>query len=203
MRVSPATLAAHRRSLLDHAGRLFRRQGLDGVNIAEISRAAGLTHGAFYGHFPSKTDLAAEACNVSLHEGAGHWRARADRARDQGRDPLTAIIEGFLTEAHRDTPETGCALAALGTEIVRAAPALRAALDDGIGALTGVLEEELALLHPDRPAGDHAATALAVLSGMVGGLILARACGDPERSRAALAHAAAMARAACDLSPSP
>ncbi len=198
MRVTPATLASHRAALLDQAARLFRRQGLDGVNVAEISHAAGLTHGAFYGHFPSKLDLAAEACGKSMQDGAAHWRARAISARARGQDPLTAIIDGFLTPQHRDTPEDGCTLTALGGEIVRAAPKLRAALDDGVAALTAVLEEELAAHRPNLAQDARAATALAVLSGLVGGLIVARACTSPERSEAALAHAAAMARAACD-----
>ena len=93
MRVSRQTLAAHRSAILDQASRLFRGRGLDGVGVADITRAAGLTHGAFYGHFPSKTALAAEACGRSLLQGAEHWRGRAARARAAGRDPLAADPE--------------------------------------------------------------------------------------------------------------
>jgi TetR/AcrR family transcriptional repressor of nem operon len=193
MRVSRQTLAAHRSAILDQASRLFRGRGLDGVGIADITRAAGLTHGAFYGHFPSKTALAAEACRRSLLHGAEHWRARAARARAEGRDPLAAIIRGYLTERHRDRPEDGCALATLGPEIARAEPVLREACDDGITALTEVLEEELGAARPELDVAARAGQALAVIAALAGGLIIARACTDPERSRAALESAAAMA----------
>src|SRR5471030_2504976 len=135
MRVTKQTQARHRAAILDEAGKLFRRDGIDAVGVADITRAAGLTHGAFYGHFPSKTALAAEACRQSLIEGAEHWRSRAARARAVGKSPLAAIIDAYLTEWHRDHPESGCALSSLGPEISRAEPVLRQALSDGIDAL--------------------------------------------------------------------
>lgn len=193
MRVSRQTLAAHRAAILEQASRLFRGHGLDGVGVADVTRAAGLTHGAFYGHFSSKTALAAEVCRDSLVMGAGHWRARAARARAAGRDPLAAIINGYLTERHRDCPGEGCALATLGPEIARAEPPLRAALDEGLAALTEVLEEEIAARRPELDHAARARLALAVVAALAGGLIVARACADPERSRAALESTAAMA----------
>jgi TetR/AcrR family transcriptional repressor of nem operon len=193
MRVSRQTLAAHRTAILDQAGRLFRGRGLDGVGVADITRAAGLTHGAFYGHFSSKSALAAEACRRSLLQGAEHWRARAARARAEGRDPLAAIIRGYLTERHRDRPEDGCALATLGPEIARADPPVRAALDEGITALAEVLAEEIGAGRPELDAAARQRIALGVLAALAGGLIIARACADPERSRAALDAAAEMA----------
>src|SRR5580704_10783929 len=149
MRVSRHTLAAHRAAMLDHAGKLFRGHGIDAVAVADITRAAGLTHGAFYGHFPSKTALAAEACTASLQAGAARWRRRAARARAEGRDPLAAIIDSYLTEQHRDRPEDGCALSSLGPEIARAEPPLRQALDAGVTALTELLEQEISIRRPD------------------------------------------------------
>jgi TetR/AcrR family transcriptional repressor of nem operon len=138
--------------------------------------------------------LAAEACRGSLLEGARHWRGRAARARGQGRDPLAAIIDAYLTERHRDRPEEGCALASLGPEIARADLPLRQALDTGITALTEVLEEEIGARQPRLDAAARAGAALAVLAALAGGLILARACAaDPERSRAALRAAAELA----------
>ena len=191
MRVSQQTLAAHRAAILEQAGKLFRERGIDAVGVADITRAAGLTHGAFYGHFPSKTALAAEACRTSLTEGARHWRGRAARARAAGRDPLAAIIDAYMTEGHRDRPEDGCALAARGPQIARAEPPLRQALDAGISALTEVLEDEIGAQHPGL---DAACAALAVLAALAGGLMVARACADdPERSRAALRAAADLA----------
>jgi TetR/AcrR family transcriptional repressor of nem operon len=199
MRVTRALAAEHRQALLEQGGRLFRARGIEGVSLAEVARAAGLTHGAFYGHFPSKTALVAESVRDSLARGVAHWRRRAARARDEGRDSLQAVIEGYLTARHRDAPETGCALAALGPEMSRAEPMLADALRDGTEALAAVLGEEVAALHPALPAAECRARGLAILAAMTGGLVLARAlAADPEASRAALEAASRAARAAAE-----
>lgn len=199
MRVTRALAAEHRQALLEQAGRLFRARGIDGVSLAEVARAAGLTHGAFYGHFASKTALVAEAVHGSLLAGAGHWRRRAGRARDAGRDPLAAIVDGYLSERHRDAPEAGCALAALGPEVSRAEAPLADALRAGTEALALVLAEEVAALHPALAPVECRARGLAILAAMTGGLVLARAlAADPDASRAALDAAARAARAAAN-----
>ncbi|MCK8787789.1 TetR/AcrR family transcriptional regulator [Roseomonas sp. NAR14] len=204
MRVSRATLENHRRAILDAAGRLFRRGGLERVTLAEVTREAGLTHGAFYGHYPSKTALAEAACRDSLECAAAKWRVRAAEARAAGADPVAALVHRYLTERHRDEPGGGCALVALGAELCRGEPGLREALSIGTRALLAVLEEEIA---PRRPALDpdgRRRAALATLAAMAGGLQLARACGpDPELSREALEAAALLAVQAADTAGAP
>ncbi len=199
MKVSRVLAAEHRQALLEQAGRLFRARGIEGVSLAEVSRAAGLTHGAFYGHFPSKTALVAEAVQASLESGEAHLRRRAARARAAGGDALAAIIGGYLTERHRDAPEAGCALAALGPEVSRAPPPLADALRAGTELLAAVLAEEVGALHPELPAAACRARGLAILAAMTGGLVLSRAlAADPDASRAALHAAARAARSAAD-----
>jgi len=198
MRVDRKTQAAHRAAILHRASELFRRGGIERVGVADITRAAGLTHGAFYGHFPSKAALAAEACQHSMNGMAELWRNRAAEARVRGQDPLGAVIDAYLSPASRDMPEQGCALSALGAETSRD-PALRAAMASGVDALTQVLVEVLTGLHPKRKAAANAQAALAVMSAMSGGLLLARTLvADPERSNAALAAAAGLARRAAE-----
>lgn len=188
MRVSRQTQAEHRAAMLEQAGRLFRARGIGAVAVADVTRAAGLTHGAFYGHFPSKSALAADACRASLEGAAARWRRRAARARDEGRDPAGALIDIYLTEAHRDAPDGGCALAALGSETVRD-PALRAAMADGATGLAEAFAECLSPGHAD-PAG----TARAIVALLVGGMLLARTLADdPAASSDALAAARAAA----------
>ncbi|MCC6716657.1 MAG: TetR family transcriptional regulator [Acetobacteraceae bacterium] len=195
MKVTRAQADEHRRVLLEQGGRLLRRRGIAGVSIADIARAAGLTHGAFYGHFESKTALVAESVAASLAAAARRWRDRA-----AGPDGLEAIIAAYLTPRHRDAPEGGCALAALGPELARADPSLAAALHAGTAALLAVLDDLLARRHPALPAPPRRARALAILSAMTGGLAIARAlAADPEASAAALHEAARLSLAAADL----
>jgi TetR/AcrR family transcriptional repressor of nem operon len=199
MRVTAETHRSHGAAILRAASALFRARGLAAVSVADVTHAAGLTHGAFYGHFDSKAGLAGAACRAVFEASAASWRARASAARDAGGDGLDAIIDAYLTERHRDDAAHGCAIATLGPEMARGDAGLHGALSDGTGALLAVLEEEIASRHPQADAPSRAAAALAVLSSMAGGILVARALTDPDRSRAALAAASAAARAAANL----
>ena len=77
MKVSRDQVAAHRTQILDAAARLFRQRGFDDVTVADVMKDAGLTHGAFYGHFPSKEALVAEAVGDALAPAPGAAEARA------------------------------------------------------------------------------------------------------------------------------
>jgi len=198
MRVNRKTMAEHRAAILRQAGRLFRQHGIDGVAVADITGAAGLTHGAFYGHFPSKTALAAESCRHSLENSARIWRERAAEARSAGRDPIDALIDAYLTPVHRDSLGASCMLASVGPEASRD-PNLRPDLAAGVTALTLVLQELIVERRPDAEPQQHLRAALAVLAALSGGLTLARALSaDPERSAAALQSAAALAKRAAE-----
>jgi TetR/AcrR family transcriptional repressor of nem operon len=196
MRVTAETHRSHGAAILDAAASLFRARGLSSVGVADVTRAAGLTHGAFYGHFDSKAALAGAACRAVFEASAARWRERAAAALEAGEDGLHAIIDAYLTEQHRDEPANGCAIVTLGPEMARGETALHGALSDGTGALLAVLEEEFARRHPEADAPSRAAAALGVLSAMAGGLLLARALTNPDQSRAALSAASAAARAA-------
>jgi TetR/AcrR family transcriptional regulator, transcriptional repressor for nem operon len=68
MRVSREQATENREKILSTATRLFREKGFDGIGIADLMRHAGLTHGGFYGHFSSKEDLMAQACDRAVDE---------------------------------------------------------------------------------------------------------------------------------------
>jgi TetR/AcrR family transcriptional repressor of nem operon len=191
MKVDQHTMAAHRAAILDQASRLFREHGIDGVALADIMSAAGLTHGAFYGHFSSKTALAAETCRRSLERSADQWRGRAAEARRQGKDPFSAIVDAYLRPIARDSRHQSCAIAALGAEASRD-PDVGPSMGMGVEALLLVLQE---LIAERRPKANAAEAALAALSAMNGGLTLARLlAASPKRSAAALRAAAALAK---------
>src|SRR6267154_1173666 len=78
MRVSREKTAETRERILDVAATLFREKGFDGIGVADIMKAAGLTHGGFYGHFASKEDLIAQACAGAAN--VDTWLAVTERA---------------------------------------------------------------------------------------------------------------------------
>ncbi len=182
MRKSSDQKAETHQRILDAASMLFRQHGIDAVGVDTIMRAAGLTHGGFYGHFPSKEALVAEVGATSLARAASRWERIAER---DGRDALAAIVGSYLDPAHVADLENGCVLTTLGPEVARR-PDQRPAINDSVRRMTGVLRQVL-------PDGDDA-SAIAALSTLVGAVVLARLADDPNEVLSA-AKAAVLQRA--------
>ena len=130
-------------------------------SVADIMNSAGLTHGAFYGHFASKDDLAAQACANCIANIQDTWTALAS---DKPADQLGAIVSAYATPNHRDDLGGGCIFAALGADAVRQPGAVRRAFTEGI-------RSTVAMLSMIAPGGSNAAQrekALATLAGLVG-----------------------------------
>ena len=101
--------ASHER-IVKIAARRMREEGTGAPGVADIMRAAGLTHGGFYKHFDSREDLVAEAVE----------RAFADNARGSARyETLADYADWYLSPAHRDRPGTGCGIAAFSADVAR------------------------------------------------------------------------------------
>src|SRR6516162_10382761 len=111
MRVSREKSAETRERILDVAATLFREKGFDGVGLADIMKAAGLTHGGFYKHFGSKDDLEAQATGVALATKAADWVRLIEHAAAR---PLSALTEEYLSPRHREHLRNGGSLAARG-----------------------------------------------------------------------------------------
>lgn len=169
--------------IIESAARAIRRAGYEGASVADIMKDAGLTHGGFYAHFSSREALLVEALahagEVSLEKLAGD---------DDGDADLTALAEKYLSDAHVATPESGCLLAALGSETRRQSPELRKIATRQVKELAGLIEQRLPKKR-GRTDADARDEALAALSTLVGALILARAVDRPELSRAIRAAA--------------
>jgi AcrR family transcriptional regulator len=58
-RVAGMSPAETRQRVLDAAARVFAKNGYDGARVAQIAKAAGLSVGAIYNHYPSKAELLA------------------------------------------------------------------------------------------------------------------------------------------------
>jgi TetR/AcrR family transcriptional repressor of nem operon len=170
MPLSKEHKAATRERILSRAAALFRRDGVDGVSVPALMKEAGLTHGGFYAHFPSKDALIAEAVERSLHGTADHLIAAAER----GDDRVAAVIEAYVGPEHRDHPESGCAVAALGAETARGEPVVQRAMADGARDSAERLGKALGL--GDEVSDD----VVALYAGMIGAIVLARACREDK-----------------------
>jgi TetR/AcrR family transcriptional regulator, transcriptional repressor for nem operon len=162
-----------RASIVEAASQAFRAQGIEQVGVGDVMAHAGLTHGGFYAHFASKDELVAEACASSLLEAAG--RSFESQDGTAPKRTLSEYLRSYLSRSHRDVPETGCAIAALAGDIARRSPETRHPFTQA--AQTYV--DSVATLLPDGMDRD---AAWALLAGMAGTLMLARAVDDPALS---------------------
>jgi TetR/AcrR family transcriptional repressor of nem operon len=185
MRVSKEQASKNRQRVLDLAAQRFREHGFDGIGVAELMQQAGLTHGGFYGQFASKDALMQEACAQVMHGSMENLRAIAAQQPEQ---PCQAIYAGYLSEAHRQQPGTGCLFAALGSELARQAPSTRHTVTDGFKAVA----ELLAGYMPGGTPAQQRQQALAAYASMIGAQICARAVDDPALAAEILQASAAV-----------
>jgi TetR/AcrR family transcriptional regulator, transcriptional repressor for nem operon len=172
MRVSKEKAAEHRRQIATAAARLFRERGIGATGVDSITEAADLTHGAVYSQFGSKEAITIESVRLAFKDSRRTWlRTLTRRGRKKA---LTAIIESYLSDAHRDSPGTGCVIAALGGEISRQPRSVRDAFTEEFKLGLEFLRELAAT--GDNPLNEG--EALAAFASMVGALILARAVSD-------------------------
>jgi TetR/AcrR family transcriptional repressor of nem operon len=178
---------ASRQRMLGAAARALRAVGPERVNVAAVMREAGLTHGGFYAHFPSKDALLAAA----LAEAGTGFRARLRASAGAGGTPaerLGRMAAAYLSHEHVADRAGGCPIAALASELPRAAPPLAAAFAEVVEASAALIAAELP---PAHAGADPRAAALGALAIVVGGLVLARAAPDAAEAEARLAAARA------------
>ncbi len=171
MRVTREKSAQHRAAIVRAAADLFRARGLKNVGVAEIMQAAGLTHGGFYGHFDSKDALAAEACRAAFDEGLQRVAAS---------DEFKTYVAHFCSPAHRERRLGGCPMVSLGSEIRNQEPVIQAKFAEGIADYLAGVEALVRRSEPDLPAAAARAKAIASVSAMVGGMIMARATAQAQ-----------------------
>jgi TetR/AcrR family transcriptional repressor of nem operon len=174
MKVSKEQAAENRERILDAATRLFRERGFDGIGVADLMKEVGLTHGGFYGHFASKEDLVAKACQRAINRALIYWQGKVDN-RHKG-DPLAAIVKAYLSPAHFDDPGKGCLIAALGSDVARQSSVVRQTVTDGVQAQIYLLTS----LQPGDDDEQKREKALALYTSMIGAMVLARAVDDAE-----------------------
>jgi TetR/AcrR family transcriptional repressor of nem operon len=165
--------ASHDRIVGIAAARI-RESGTEQPGVAEIMRAAGLTHGGFYKHFGSRDELIDEAVARALTENAG---ALEELITSTDGDPLAAFADWYVTTAHRDHPGSGCGVAALGPDVSRIGGAAQQAYRAEVDRYLAYIQT---LIGGDDP--DARSRALVTLSTIVGALMIARGLGSTERS---------------------
>ncbi|MFM0176131.1 TetR/AcrR family transcriptional regulator [Paraburkholderia sediminicola] len=162
--------------IVEVAARAIRRSGYDGTGVADIMKEAGLTHGGFYAHFPSREVLLAEAADRAGAESVALSEQIAASVPPE--QALPSMVRAYLSKEHREGIETGCPISALGSEMPRQAPVVRRAATRRIKEMIDVVARQ----SPDWGQPGAHEQALMIVASMVGTMVLARAVDDPKLS---------------------
>jgi TetR/AcrR family transcriptional repressor of nem operon len=154
----------------------MRESGIEVISVYDVMRLAGLTHGGFYNHFGSRDELVLEAFNFAMDESIAQWSDRVATAPPG--NGVEVVVNAYLSPAHRDTPGHGRALPTMATNIARYGKEARSVLDDKLEGLLDLVTGQLTNM--SSAAARRAATA--IVSTMVGSILLARAAGKGDAS---------------------
>lgn len=173
-RATPSRKEVTHERIVGAAARATRRSGYDGTGVADIMKEVGLTHGGFYAHFASREAMLAEAADRAGAESVATLARVAASAQPE--EAFRSLIRAYLSKEHVDGVETGCPVAALGSEMPRQAPKVRRAATRRIKDMIDVVARQL----PDRGKPGVYERALVTVATMIGALVLARAVDDPK-----------------------
>jgi TetR/AcrR family transcriptional repressor of nem operon len=164
MKVTKEQSELNRQALLDAAGRLFKQHGIDGVGVADICKAAGLTHGALYKHFADKQDLAAQAFAHSFRRGFD----KTTRARGGEMPTLATYLDPYLSRRVRDDHTAGCPVVTSACDTGRQSEAVSRSYTAGFLELRDGLQAVL------DPGGTDPARATLAVAALIGAMSISR-----------------------------
>jgi TetR/AcrR family transcriptional regulator, transcriptional repressor for nem operon len=157
-----------RKKMLDAAGRSFRSYGYSGIGVDGLAKEAGVTSGAFYSHFGSKSAAFDNALEAGLDEVI---QAVPQFQSKHGTGWVKEFAEYYLGKPHRNNLACGCAMTTLTPEVVRSGPEVHAAYEKRMNLIADLLAKGLV----GGSDEERRARAWAMLSVLIGGLTVARA----------------------------
>src|SRR3954452_120601 len=132
MRITKQRAAENRERVVEEAARLFREKGFDGVGVAELMAAAGLTHGGFYNHFGSKEAVEAAACGRVFEKSVAKISAIAEAEDDERARAFADYCGRYVSPQARDAGAASCPMVAFAGDVSRQSEAVREAYARGL-----------------------------------------------------------------------
>lgn len=176
-----------RQQLSDTATRMFLERGFDGVRVAEVARACGVSEKTVFNYFPTKEALILDRLSDTTDALRQGLSSPARTPIDAALEMLDAELDGF-----GGNPESYRRFG----ELMEAAPSLRAYRSDMMDRFVAVAAEALAARDGRDPADPEPQIAAAALLGLwrVQYESLRRHPGDPAAVRDDVRRAAAVLR---------
>jgi len=172
MRYTASHKQETRERLLESSCVSAKKSGFSTVGVDGLMKAIGLSGAAFYSHFSSKDELFGSIVERELCQSL----ERLSGEGGQDRAKLQRCLKHYLSMAHVEHPETGCALPALGAEIARSDRVVREQAQAWICQLQVSWAK---ILGSDS-------LAWAILSQCIGALVVARMLVNPDIQRTVL-----------------
>ncbi|MGR9162481.1 TetR/AcrR family transcriptional regulator [Rhizobium leguminosarum] len=166
MKITKAQSQENRARIVENASVMFREHGYDGVSVADLMGAAGLTHGGFYKHFASKADLMAETAASGISQ----------IINQAGGGNIQQFIDFYTSREHRDGRSGGCTMAALSGDAARQSADIKATFAAGIESILDTVERGRVLGDGDQDK--VRAKAIDMFAHLLGAVVLSRACPD-------------------------
>jgi TetR/AcrR family transcriptional repressor of nem operon len=178
MRITREQADGNKARIVEAAATLFREKGFDGISVAELMRAAGLTHGGFYNHFESKDALEAAACarvfggSVANVGAVAAIADPADRAR-----AFDAYRRRYVSKKARDAAAARCPMVAFAGDVSRQPPRVREQYAAGLRQYLDAFARAGA---SGKTRRSERRQALAQFAMLAGALTLARSVADAD-----------------------
>ena len=167
MRYSQDHKAQTHQRIIKEASARFRKDGIGATGLQPLMKALGLTHGGFYSHFKSKDELVEKA----LQEAGQQVDGLCAEIFAQ-ENPLQVFIDTYLSEWHQTSPDEGCPLMTISSELgLRGQPSPTS---------DAVLNARLAQIENTLEGDNSADRAIVIMSALVGALLLSRSVADAE-----------------------
>lgn len=164
-----------RERIISAAGRCFRKGGYSGIGVDGLAKEAGVTSGAFYGHFPSKEDAFKETVIQGLRE---VHEAVLQLQAEHGDRWVYVFIDFYLSTRRTCDLAEACALQALTSEVARSNESVRTVYQEELIKVVNAVAQGL----PMGITEENSNRAWALLALLSGGVTMARALANDELS---------------------
>lgn len=160
-----------RERIISAAERCFKRGGYSGIGVDGLAKEAGVTSGAFYGHFSSKEQAFNEVVVTGFQElkkGVEHFQT------EYGENWISEFADFYLGFKRTCDLENGCALQTLTHEIARSSELVRNSYQNEMTKIIEAVAQGL----PHGTLSERRGRAWAYLSMLSGGVTTLRGLTD-------------------------
>jgi len=177
MRYKPGHKEEARLKIVEGVGRGFRSLGFAGSGVDGLAKAAGVTSGAFYAHFASKSAAFEAVLTAGLDEVIV---AIPEFQRKNGKAWTQAFVDYYVGKRHRNDLANGCTMASLTSDVIRSNTKTQAIYESKMAQIAELVGEGLmGGTHEERLARSWA-----MLSILIGGVNITRAMKSTKQASA-------------------